>query len=173
MDPSLIFLFFMPPTDTPTNPTQADKQDGAARQVQPLSDAEIQEMVQVWILWLIHFTDRFCQDPIYQRCKQLEKENSDLFTEIQKSVGFKETETGLAPPSQWDLQSDKSTLQRDQALIVGRVLKIYQSEPNPEDQLMQQGDEDVVQTAKYIVNLRFVIAFVFVSHILFLIINAN
>lgn len=34
-------------------------------------------------------------------------------------VGIKESDTGLAPPSQWDLVSDKQMMQEEQPLQVG------------------------------------------------------
>ena len=39
-------------------------------------------------------------------------------------VGIKESDTGLAPPSQWDLVADKQMLQEEQALQVARCTKI-------------------------------------------------
>ena len=93
---------------------------------------------------------------MYQACKGLEKDIQDLFTEIQKKVGVKETETGLAPPSQWDLQSDKLKLQREAPLIVARCLKIYQGQPTPEEEILRnETHQEVVQSTKYIVNLRY------------------
>lgn len=53
--------------------------------------------------------------------------------------GIKESDTGLAPPSQWDLASDRRMMQEEQPLQVARCTKII----NP-------GTED----AKYVVNVR-------------------
>jgi hypothetical protein len=35
-------------------------------------------------------------------------------------IGIKESDTGLAPPSQWDLVADKQTMQEEQPLQVAR-----------------------------------------------------
>ena len=53
--------------------------------------------------------------------------------------GIKESDTGLANPSQWDLVSDKQMMQSEQPLQVARCTKIIN--PNTED-------------AKYMINLR-------------------
>ena len=95
---------------------------------------------------------------MYQSCKRLEKENEELFAEIQKKVGYKETETGLAPSSQWDLKADEIRVSREQNLIVARCLKIYKSQPTEEDKILgNETHEDVEQTTKYTVNLRYVV----------------
>jgi hypothetical protein len=86
-----------------------------------------------------------------------------LFDQITKRLGVKETETGLAPSSQWDLNGDEQATKMFQPLIVARCLKIFQTPPDPTMQLLQ-GDkqqrgqppaEEIVPTTKYIVNLRF------------------
>lgn len=53
--------------------------------------------------------------------------------------GIKESDTGLAPPSQWDLVADRQTMQGEQPLQVARCTKII----NP-------GTEE----AKYMINVR-------------------
>jgi hypothetical protein len=39
-------------------------------------------------------------------------------------VGVKETDTGLAPPSMWDLAADKQMMQEDQPLQVCSLFRI-------------------------------------------------
>ena len=41
-----------------------------------------------------------------------------LNSRINEVVGIKESDTGLAPPSQWDLVSDKQMMQEEQPLQV-------------------------------------------------------
>ncbi|KAF2285106.1 hypothetical protein GH714_037913 [Hevea brasiliensis] len=53
--------------------------------------------------------------------------------------GIKESDTGLAAPSQWDLVSDKQMMQEEQPLQVARCTKIIN--PNTED-------------AKYVINVK-------------------
>ena len=44
-----------------------------------------------------------------------------LNARIQEVVGVKESDTGLAPPSQWDLVSDKQMMQEEHPLQVRRL----------------------------------------------------
>lgn len=55
------------------------------------------------------------------------------------SPGIKESDTGLAVPSQWDLVSDKQMMQEEQPLQVARCTKII----NP-------GADD----SKYVINVK-------------------
>ncbi len=54
-------------------------------------------------------------------------------------AGIKESDTGLGPPSQWDLVADQQTVQEEGPLQVARCTKII----NP-------GQDD----AKYMINVR-------------------
>ncbi|CAL4895966.1 unnamed protein product [Urochloa decumbens] len=65
------------------------------------------------------------------------KEIKNLTKKINDLHGIKEADTGLAPPSQWDLVSDKQMMQED-ALQVARCTKIIN--PNTAD-------------AKYLINM--------------------
>lgn len=58
---------------------------------------------------------------------------------------MKETETGLSPPSQWDLIGDKQLMQSEQPLQVARCTKI-----------ISPGGDD----AKYVINLKQIAKFV-------------
>ena len=64
---------------------------------------------------------------------------------VNELIGVKESETGLAPPSQWDLISDKQMMGEEQPLQVARCTKII----NP-------GADD----AKYVINVRQIAKFV-------------
>lgn len=55
------------------------------------------------------------------------------------STGVKESDTGVAPPSLWDLVADKQAMQEEQPLQVARCTKII----NP-------GQDD----AKYMISLK-------------------
>jgi 26S proteasome regulatory subunit T1 len=59
--------------------------------------------------------------------------------------GIKESDTGLAPPSRWDLVSDKQMMQEEQPLQVARCTKII----NP-------GTDE----AKYVINVKQIAKFV-------------
>eukprot|EP00457_Paulinella_chromatophora_P004107 gb/GEZN01004117.1/.p1 GENE.gb/GEZN01004117.1/~~gb/GEZN01004117.1/.p1 ORF type:complete len:508 (-),score=97.98 gb/GEZN01004117.1/:101-1624(-) len=73
--------------------------------------------------------------------KKLEKNINSL-------KGIKESDTGLAPPSQWDLVSDKEMMQGEQPLQVARCNKIIN--PGTEEAKYMIS---VKQVAKYVVGL--------------------
>jgi len=101
--------------------------------------------------------------------KGLEKGVKKRLSDIEEAMGIKESDRGLAPPSQWDLNSDKQALQQEQPLLVARCTKIIErgagKSQAPADQLpaaQQQGDADeeerqymivIRQIAKYVVDL--------------------
>lgn len=64
---------------------------------------------------------------------------------VKELIGIKESDTGLAMPSQWDLVSDKRMLAEEQPLQVARCTKIIA--PNTDE-------------AKYIINIRQIAKFV-------------
>jgi len=71
--------------------------------------------------------------------KKLDDDITGLQKKINTLKGIKESDTGLAPPSQWDLVSDKQMMQGEQPLQVARCTKIVNA-----------GTED----AKYMINVR-------------------
>nr|WCZ58639.1 26S proteasome regulatory subunit 7 [Seculamonas ecuadoriensis] len=66
---------------------------------------------------------------------------------VDEICGIKESDTGLAPPSMWDLNADKAALQSEQPLQVARCTKIYKSDPNATE-------------SKYIINIKQMAKFV-------------
>lgn len=60
--------------------------------------------------------------------KQLEKYISESFDRINIKLGMKEVETGLAPPTTWDLEGDKYRAESDHSLQVAKVCKIISHE---------------------------------------------
>ena len=64
---------------------------------------------------------------------------------INELVGVKESDTGLSPPAQWDLVSDKQMMQEEQPLQVARCTKIINA--NTDD-------------AKYVINVKQIAKFV-------------
>ena len=72
------------------------------------------------------------------KIKAVEEENKKLVEEIKKESGVKESDTGLALPSQWNLANDKM-LMGESTLSVAMCTKIMdKNTPNP----------------KYLINLR-------------------
>lgn len=62
------------------------------------------------------------QGPYSQRIKDVEKDVKDTVKKVNDVSGIKESDTGLAPPSRWDLVSDKQAMQEEQPLQVSVYL---------------------------------------------------
>ncbi|GFZ04364.1 regulatory particle triple-A 1A [Actinidia rufa] len=69
--------------------------------------------------------------PYSASIKKAEKEIKEMAKKVNDLCGIKESDTGLAAPSQWDLVSDKQMMQEEQPLQVARCTKIIS--PNTED----------------------------------------
>lgn len=69
--------------------------------------------------------------PYVEPIKVAEKEAKEYISKINKLIGVKESDTGLAPPSRWDLEGDKQMMKQEQALQVARVTKII--DPGTDD----------------------------------------
>jgi len=69
--------------------------------------------------------------PYVAPIKKVEKDCKDLIGKINKLIGVKESDTGLAPPSQWDLEGDKQMMKQEQPLQVARCTKII--DPGTDD----------------------------------------
>lgn len=80
--------------------------------------------------------------------KSLEDNIEKLAKNINTLKGIKESDTGLSPPSQWDLVSDKQMMHREQPLQVARCTKIIA--PGTADAKYMI---NVRQIAKYVVGL--------------------
>merc|ERR1739848_496519 len=83
--------------------------------------------------------------PYAGNIKKLEEEVKDLAKKVNELKGIKESDTGLAQPSHWDLVSDKQAMQEEQPLQVARCTKIIN--PNTDD-------------AKYVINVKQIAKFV-------------
>ncbi|KAG7657414.1 Cyclophilin-type peptidyl-prolyl cis-trans isomerase domain [Arabidopsis suecica] len=75
------------------------------------------------------------------------KEINELAEKI-CNLGIKESDTGLAPPNQWDLVSDKQMMQEEQPLLVATCTQIIS--PNTED---AKYVVDIKKIGKYVVGL--------------------
>lgn len=64
----------------------------------------------------------------HDRIVDLENEIFKRFDEINLKMGTKDVETGIAPPSTWNLELDRARLQVDQPLQVARLSKIIKTE---------------------------------------------
>jgi len=93
----------------------------------------------------IVFLKHYGMGPYAASIRQTENDVKEILTRVNGLTGVKESDTGLAPPSRWDLASDKQMMQEEQPLQVARCTKII----NP-------GTED----AKYVINVKQIAKFV-------------
>merc|ERR1719272_1082920 len=69
--------------------------------------------------------------PYVNPIKKVDKETKEYIGKINKLIGVKESDTGLSPPSQWDLEGDKQMMKQEQPLQVARCTKII--DPGTDD----------------------------------------
>ncbi|KAG7672937.1 hypothetical protein Ndes2526B_g08537 [Nannochloris sp. 'desiccata'] len=86
--------------------------------------------------------------PYTSKIKKLETELKDLSKKVNEIAGIKESDTGLAHPSRWDLVSDKQMMQEEAPLSVSRCTKIIN--PNTDD---ARYVISIKQMAKFVVGL--------------------
>lgn len=90
---------------------------------------------------------RFGLGPYAQKIKGVEEENKKIVEDIKVKNGIKESDTGLALPSQWNLQGDAMLLQ-EHPLHVASCTKIIDAKTNNPKFLVQ-----LKQIAKFVVGL--------------------
>eukprot|EP01097_Dermamoeba_algensis_P003837 TRINITY_DN2605_c0_g1_i1.p1 TRINITY_DN2605_c0_g1~~TRINITY_DN2605_c0_g1_i1.p1 ORF type:complete len:328 (-),score=52.73 TRINITY_DN2605_c0_g1_i1:367-1314(-) len=83
--------------------------------------------------------------PYATSIKKAEEDIAKMAKRVNEICGIKESDTGLAPPSQWDLVADKLRLQEEQPFQVARCTKIINA-----------GTED----AKHVINVKQIAKFV-------------
>lgn len=86
--------------------------------------------------------------PYTKSSKKLEDDIAALKKKVDELKGIKESDTGLAPPSQWDLIADKQMMQQEQPLQVARCTKIINAGTEDAQYMI-----NVRQIAKYVVGL--------------------
>ncbi|KAL7067941.1 putative 26S proteasome regulatory subunit 7 [Cryptosporidium serpentis] len=86
--------------------------------------------------------------PYVTQIRQIEVEVKDLVQSISKLNSVRESDTGLAPPPQWDLAADRQMMQMEQPLQVARCTKII--DPGTEE---AKYVINIKQMAKYVVGL--------------------
>jgi 26S proteasome regulatory subunit T1 len=93
----------------------------------------------------IAFLKNYGLGPYAGSIKKVEEDIKSIQKKVNEVCGIKESDTGLAPPSRWDLVSDKQMMQEEQPLQVARCTKIIN--PNTDD-------------AKYVINVKQIAKFV-------------
>jgi len=82
--------------------------------------------------------------PYTMSIKKLENKLKERKDDIEKALGIKESDKGLAPPQYWDLNSDRKMMQEEQPLTVARTKNII----------------DKGEDAKYMINIKQIAKFV-------------
>jgi 26S proteasome regulatory subunit T1 len=86
--------------------------------------------------------------PYTNAIKAAEEDIKKYQEKVKELIGIKESDTGLTPPSQWDLASDKQMMQEEQPLQVARCTKIINNGPDDTKYVI-----NVRQIAKFVVGL--------------------
>ncbi len=66
----------------------------------------------------IVFLKHYGMGPYAAPIRQTENDVKEILARVNGLTGVKESDTGLAPPSRWDLASDKQMMQEEQPLQV-------------------------------------------------------
>lgn len=86
--------------------------------------------------------------PYTNAIKTVEEDIKKHQDKVKELIGIKESDTGLLPPSQWDLPSDKQMMQSENPLQVARCTKILSNGPDDTKYVI-----NVRQYAKFVVAL--------------------
>ena len=93
-----------------SKPTAAVEEDEV--EVQPLDEDDIEIL------------RNYGMGPYTVPIKNVEGGVKEYLKKINKIIGIRESDTGLAPPSQWDLAGDQQMMKSEQPLQVARCTKI-------------------------------------------------
>lgn len=114
----------------------ADKKGEPEKPSNPLDEADIKVIMT------------YGRSPYAQKLMETENEIKKLVEDIKKQTGVKESDTGLAAPSYWDIEADKHLMQMEQPLQVARCTKIIN--PGTEEAKYMIS---IKQMAKFVVGL--------------------
>ena len=96
--------------------------------------------------------------PYSTAIKTLEEEIKKHQQEVKNLIGIKESDTGLSPPSMWDLVGDKQMMSEEAPLQVARCTKIIaDTETAPGS---NSGSSSQPQPNKYVINVKQIAKFV-------------
>lgn len=124
------------PTKEVTQPThKKKKKENNEPFFRPLDEVDIDVL------------QRYSMGPYATAINKVEEDSKNLIDAINKQIGIKESDAGLAPPSQWNLTYDEQ-LASEQPLHVARCTKVIN--PNTEDAKYLIS---IKQAAKYVVGL--------------------
>ena len=103
--------------------------------------------------------------------KRLEEEIKQQTAKVKDMIGITESDTGLSPPSMWDLVGDKQMMSEEAPLQVARCTKIIVGEANPSSSDTVQAVHPLMGGAapsngttaaqnKYVINIKQIAKFV-------------
>jgi 26S proteasome regulatory subunit T1 len=103
--------------------------------------------------------------PYSTAIKSAEEEIKKHQETVKELIGIKESDTGLSPPSQWDLVGDKQMMQEEAPLQVARCTKIIAGEEGENDNPSSSGRMGGMNTSnsagnKYVINVKQIAKFV-------------
>jgi len=93
--------------------------------------------------------------PYTKLIKQLEEDIKKEQQTVKDLIGIKESDTGLSPPSMWDLVGDKQMMSEEAPLQVARCTKIIPGESNTDGMSSQAAAPN-----KYVINVKQIAKFV-------------
>jgi 26S proteasome regulatory subunit T1 len=114
---------------------KGDASDDDEREIKPLDQEDIKLLM------------RYGRSSYFDKIKDAEDEIKGYTDKIIKLCGIKESDTGLALPSQWNLEQDKQLI-KEKPLIVARCTKIINPGTEEAQYLIH-----IRQMAKYVVGL--------------------
>ncbi|ACI65177.1 predicted protein [Phaeodactylum tricornutum CCAP 1055/1] len=95
--------------------------------------------------------------PYSTKIKDVEKEIKKHQQTVKDLIGIKESDTGLSPPSMWDLNGDKQMMSEEAPLQVARCTKIITGDSDASN----EGASSAVSTStKYVINVKQIAKFV-------------
>jgi len=101
--------------------------------------------------------------PYSTAIKMIEEEIKKHQTEVKNLIGIKESDTGLSPPSMWDLVGDKQMMSEEAPLQVARCTKIITGEEDTANSSGGGGGSSSNAQAapnKYVINVKQIAKFV-------------
>jgi 26S proteasome regulatory subunit T1 len=121
---------------------KADKTDKSDKQ-----DPNEKQPIKVTDEADIDIFNRYGKGPYSEKVKAIENEVKTMTKDINKLCGVRESETGLAMPSNWVVEQDRQALGED-SLMVGRITKILDPNTDHSRYIIH-----IRQMAKYVVDI--------------------
>ena len=98
--------------------------------------------------------------PYSVKIKSVEEEIKASQQKIKDLIGIKESDTGLSPPSMWDLVGDKQMMSEEAPLQVARCTKIITDTPSSSPLEEADGITSAPGKNKYVINVKQIAKFV-------------